>query len=80
MTATLADLPTPALVVERSIVEANTANMSARAADLLRDDMDAKGPVRVSEVETAQKDILDTARKLAEDGQLMLPGGDEDFV
>ena len=54
-------------------------NMSSRAADLLKDDMEAKGPVRLSEVEAAQKEILLVARKLADDGEIMLggAGGDE---
>ena len=54
-------------------------NMSSRAADLLRDDMEAKGPVRLSEVESAQKEILIVARRLAEEGEIMLggAGGDE---
>lgn len=52
-------------------------NMSKRAAELLRDDLDAKGPVRVSEVEAAQKDILTIARRMAEAGELSLGGGEE---
>ena len=54
-------------------------NMSKRAAELLQDDMEAKGPVRLSEVEAAQKEILLVARKLAEEGEIMLggAGGDE---
>ena len=54
-------------------------NMSRRAAEMLRDDLEAKGPVRVSEVEAAQKEILTIARRLADDGQISLGGqaGDE---
>ncbi|RVU30264.1 MULTISPECIES: flagellar motor switch protein FliG [Neptunomonas] len=52
-------------------------NMSKRAAELLKDDLEAKGPVRVSEVEEAQKEILATARRLADDGEIMLGGGDD---
>ncbi|WP_075171268.1 flagellar motor switch protein FliG [Neptunomonas phycophila] len=52
-------------------------NMSKRAAELLRDDLEAKGPVRVSEVEDAQKEILSVARRLADDGEIMLGGGGE---
>jgi flagellar motor switch protein FliG len=54
-------------------------NMSKRAADLLRDELEAKGPVRMSDVEDAQKDILAIARKLADSGEIMLGGG-EDMV
>jgi flagellar motor switch protein FliG len=57
-------------------------NMSQRAAETLKEDLEAKGMVRVSEVEAQQKEILKTIRKLADDGQLMLMGGkaDEAFV
>ncbi|NVK31762.1 MAG: flagellar motor switch protein FliG [Gammaproteobacteria bacterium] len=54
-------------------------NMSQRAAELLRDDMDAKGPVRLSEVEDAQRRICDSAQQMADEGRLMLGSGD-DFV
>jgi flagellar motor switch protein FliG len=56
-------------------------NMSQRAADMLRDDLEAKGPVRVSEVEAEQKEILKIVRRMAEEGQLALGGkGDVQFV
>ena len=56
-------------------------NMSKRAAEMLRDDLDAKGPVRLSEVEMAQKEILGIARRLAEEGQMALGGkSGEQFV
>lgn len=50
-------------------------NMSQRAAEMLKDDLENKGPVKVSEVEGAQKEILSLARKLADDGEIMLGGG-----
>ncbi len=55
-------------------------NMSKRAAELLQDDLEAKGPVRVSEVEDAQKEILGVARRLADDGEIMLGGGGEEML
>jgi flagellar motor switch protein FliG len=55
-------------------------NMSKRAAELLKDDLEAKGPVRVSEVEGAQKEVLTIARKLADDGEIILGGGGEAMV
>lgn len=55
-------------------------NMSKRAAELLRDDLEAKGPVRVSEVEEAQKEILSVARRLADDGEIILGGGGEEML
>ncbi len=56
-------------------------NMSKRAAEMLRDDLEAKGPVRLSEVEMAQKEILGIARRLGEEGQMALGGkSGEQFV
>ena len=57
-------------------------NMSSRAAEMLREDLEARGPVRLSEVEAEQKEILKIVRRLAEEGQLMLggKGGDDGFV
>lgn len=56
-------------------------NMSKRAAELMKDDLEAKGPVRLSEVEEAQKEILSTVKKLVESGDVMLGGaGGDDFV
>jgi flagellar motor switch protein FliG len=56
-------------------------NMSQRAGEMLREDLEAKGPVRVSEVEAEQKEILKTARRLADEGQLVLGGkGEDDYV
>jgi flagellar motor switch protein FliG len=55
-------------------------NMSKRAAEMLIEDMDAKGPVRVADVEAAQKNILTTARRLADAGEIMLGGKGDDFV
>jgi flagellar motor switch protein FliG len=49
-------------------------NMSKRAAELLRDDLEAKGPVKLSEVEGAQKEILVIARRMADAGEIVLGG------
>ncbi len=49
-------------------------NMSKRAAELLRDDLESKGPVRVSEVEGAQKEILTIARRMSDSGEINLGG------
>jgi flagellar motor switch protein FliG len=58
-----------------------TGNMSKRAAEMLLDDLEAMGPVRLSEVEAAQKEILSIARRLADAGEVMLGGGGgEEFV
>jgi flagellar motor switch protein FliG len=55
-------------------------NMSSRAAEMLVEDMEAKGPVKLSEVEAAQKEILTIARRLEESGELILGGGGEEMV
>ena len=56
-------------------------NMSKRAAEMLADDLEALGPVRISEVETAQKEILSVARRLSDSGEIMLGGGGgEEFL
>lgn len=54
------------------------SNMSKRAAEMLADDMEAMGPIRISEVESAQKEILTIARRLADAGEIMLGGGGGD--
>ena len=57
-------------------------NMSTRAAEMMKEDLETKGPVKLSEVETQQKAILQIVRKLAEEDQIMLggKGGDDQYV
>ncbi|AHB08066.1 MULTISPECIES: flagellar motor switch protein FliG [Pandoraea] len=56
-------------------------NMSARAAELLREDLESRGPVRVSEVEAEQKKVLQVVRRLADQGAIMIGGrGDDAYV
>ena len=56
-------------------------NMSQRAAEMMREDLESKGPVRLSEVETQQKEILQVVRRLADEGQIMLGAkGDDAYV
>ena len=55
-------------------------NMSERARLLFLDDVDARGPIRITEVEAAQKNILRIARKLADDGEIVFVGNGNDFV
>lgn len=56
-------------------------NMSTRAAETLREDLESRGPVRVSEVEAEQKEMLKVVRRLADEGQIVLGGGgDDDFL
>ena len=53
-------------------------NMSSRAAETLREDLESRGPVRVSEVEAEQKEMLKIVRRLADEGQIVLGGGGDD--
>jgi flagellar motor switch protein FliG len=56
-------------------------NMSQRAAEMMREDLESKGPVRLSEVEAQQKEILQIVRRLADEGQVILGAkGDDAFV
>jgi flagellar motor switch protein FliG len=55
-------------------------NMSARARVMFVDDMESKGPLRITEVEEAQKNIMRMARKLSDAGELVLAGGGDGFV
>jgi len=56
-------------------------NMSTRAAETLREDLESRGPVRLSEVEAEQKEMLKVVRRLADEGQIVLGGGgDDEFV
>ncbi|MCK6405498.1 MAG: flagellar motor switch protein FliG [Rhodocyclaceae bacterium] len=56
-------------------------NMSQRAAEMLREDLEARGPVRLSEVESEQKEILKIVRRLADEGQIVLGGaGGEQMI
>ena len=79
------EISTETLVValkgcEEALKEKFLKNMSKRAAEMLVEDMDAKGPVRVSEVEAAHKEILAVAKQKEADGEIMLGGGAGEFV
>jgi flagellar motor switch protein FliG len=53
-------------------------NMSSRAAETLREDLESRGPVRVSEVEAEQKEMLKVVRRLVDEGQIQLASGSDD--
>lgn len=55
-------------------------NMSQRAAEALRDDLESKGPVKLSEVENEQREILKTVRRLVDEGQIALGTGSDSYV
>jgi flagellar motor switch protein FliG len=67
---------------EQDLREKIFKNMSSRASEMLREDLEAKGPVRVSEVEAEQREILKIVRRLADEGQIQLSagGGDDQYV
>ncbi len=66
---------------DQALVAHFLKNMSSRAAEMLRDDMESRGPVKLSEVEAAQKEILVIARRLADAGTIALGGaGGEQYV
>ena len=56
------------------------ANMSQRARAMFLDEMEAKGPLRITDVESAQKQIMRIARKLSDKGEIVLSGRGDDFV
>jgi flagellar motor switch protein FliG len=60
---------------DTKVREKITRNMSQRAAEILLEDMEARGPVRLSDVEAAQKEILTIVRRLADEGAVSLGGG-----
>jgi len=55
-------------------------NMSKRASQMLQEDLEVRGPVRLADAEAAQKEILATARRLADDGDISLGGSGEEYV
>ncbi|MCW8807009.1 MAG: flagellar motor switch protein FliG [Rhodanobacter sp.] len=85
MQVLLREVPSATLITalkgaDAAIREKIFANMSTRAADMLRDDLEVKGPVRLSEVDAAQKEVLAAARRLADSGQLSLSSAGDEFV
>ena len=66
--------------VDQLLAERFFNNMSERAAEILREDMQASGPVKLADVEAAQKEIIKTAKKLADEGELMIGKAARDYV
>lgn len=56
------------------------ANMSSRAAETLREDLESRGPMRLSEVEAQQKEVLKIVRRLADEGQIVIGAGGDDAM
>ncbi|MAM56103.1 MAG: flagellar motor switch protein FliG [Salinicola sp.] len=81
----LREIETNSLVIalrgaEEALIDKFTRNMSQRAAQLMREDMENRGPVRLSQVENEQKAILGVVRRLADSGEIALSGGDDGYV
>ena len=66
--------------VDEKVRDTLLSNMSGRAADMIRDDLEAKGPVPLSEVISAQKEIIGVAQRMAKNGEIMLGGKGDDMV
>ncbi|WP_231975695.1 flagellar motor switch protein FliG [Pseudomonas oryzae] len=81
----LKEVDTNSLVValkgaEPALLDKFLRNMSQRAAQLFREDLEARGPIRVSQVEAEQKAILLVVRRLADSGEIVLGSGDDSYV
>lgn len=81
----LKELDTETLIValkgcEPELCDKFLKNMSQRASGILRDEIKNRPPVRLSQVETEQKNILSVARRLAKEGEIILKGGDDKYV
>jgi len=66
--------------VDENVQDKFFNNMSTRAAEMLKEDLEVKGPVKLSDVEAAQKEILNVAAQLAGEGEISLGKGDSDYV
>jgi len=66
--------------VDEGVRERFLGCMSARAADGIRDEMEARGPMKLAEVLEAQKAMIAIARGLAKDGTIQMGGGEDDYV
>ncbi len=86
MQAVLKEVQSPSLVLALKgatpeVRDKVFRNMSSRAAEIVREDLDSRGPVRVSDVEAEQKEILKIVRRLIEGGQIVLAGsGADEFL
>ena len=85
MQTVLREVPNEKLAValrgaDQKVKDKIIGNMSQRAAEILTDDMEARGPVRLADVEAAQKEILAIVRKMADEGTIQLAAKAETFV
>ena len=86
MQAILRDVQSEQLIIalkgaDDTMKEKIFGNMSSRAADMMREDLEAKGPVKLKDVEDAQMEVLSVAKRLADSGEISLGGkGDDEYV
>jgi flagellar motor switch protein FliG len=74
------DLPVALRGASPDVKDKFLKNMSSRAAEMLKEDMEARGPVKVADVEKAQQNILKVCRKLEEEGRIVISGAGEELV
>ncbi|BBP45539.1 flagellar motor switch protein FliG [Thiosulfatimonas sediminis] len=79
------EVPSDVLIIALKGAESNLrekflSNVSKRQAEIMRDDLETGGPVKLSAVEDAQRTIIQAVRRLADEEKLMMPGGGEEFV
>jgi flagellar motor switch protein FliG len=74
------ELPLALKAAAPDVVEKVLRNMSSRAAQMLKEDMEARGPVKLSDAEKAQQNILKICRKLEEEGRVVIGGAGESMV
>ena len=74
------DLPVALRGASPDVKEKFLKNMSSRAAEMLKEDMDVRGPAKVTDVERAQQNILKVCRKLEEEGRIVISGAGEALV
>lgn len=83
--AIVAEVPSDVLIValkgaDKDLKEKFLGNLSKRQADIMRDDLETGPPVKLSAVEDAQREIILTVRRLADEDKVMMPGGGEEFL
>ncbi len=74
------DLPVALRGANPDVKDKFFKNMSSRAAEMLKEDMETRGPVKVADVEKAQQNILKLCRKLEEEGRIVVVGQGEEMV
>ncbi len=81
----LGEVPTDILKValkgaDQTMVDLFLGNMSKRQAEMLKEELEMSAPVKISDVEDAQRQIIQTVRRLADEEKIVMPGGGEEFI